>query len=191
MSSLWRRLFTYKEFKICLVGLDNAGKTTILFQLSDASTVEARSRIAGLRSDGLSSHTSRTIACALSLSLRSHMGEVVETQPTIGSNVESVKHNNVHFVSRTAANSRTLDAARATLRFVRPDSVALPPVLACSSSQSVWDLGGQESLRQSWQTYYLGTHAVIIVVDSTDRGRIDLVKMELDKLLQNAVRQLA
>lgn len=33
VSSLWRRLFTYKEFKICLVGLDNAGKTTILFQL--------------------------------------------------------------------------------------------------------------------------------------------------------------
>lgn len=33
MSSLWRRLFTFKEFKVCLVGLDNAGKTTILFQL--------------------------------------------------------------------------------------------------------------------------------------------------------------
>lgn len=33
VSSLWRRLFTYREFKICLVGLDNAGKTTILFQL--------------------------------------------------------------------------------------------------------------------------------------------------------------
>ncbi len=26
-----------------------------------------------------------------------HMGEVVETQPTIGSNVEEVVHNNVHF----------------------------------------------------------------------------------------------
>ena len=37
MSSLWRRLFTFKEFKVCLVGLDNAGKTTILFQLCVAT----------------------------------------------------------------------------------------------------------------------------------------------------------
>jgi len=110
ISSLWRRLFTYKEFKVCLVGLDNAGKTTILFQL--------------------------------------HMGEVVETQPTIGSNVEEVLHNNVRF--------------------------------------SVWDLGGQESLRQAWATYFLGAHAVIVVVDSTDRARIQLVKAELDKLMHNA-----
>jgi GTPase SAR1 family protein len=32
-SSLWQRLFGYKEFKVCVVGLDNAGKTTTLFQL--------------------------------------------------------------------------------------------------------------------------------------------------------------
>lgn len=79
------------------------------------------------------------------------MGEVVETQPTIGSNVEEVVHRNVHF--------------------------------------NVWDLGGQESLRQGWSTYFLGSHAVIVVVDSTDRTRIGMVKAELDKLLQNAVSQ--
>jgi hypothetical protein len=32
------------------------------------------------------------------------MGEVVETQPTIGSNVEEVVHNNVHFVSEKRWN---------------------------------------------------------------------------------------
>ena len=79
------------------------------------------------------------------------MGEVVETQPTIGSNVEEVVHRNVHF--------------------------------------NVWDLGGQESLRQGWSTYFLGSHAVIVVVDSTDRARIGMVKAELDKLLLNAVSQ--
>lgn len=106
-SSLWRRLFAFKKFKICLVGLDNAGKTTTLFQL--------------------------------------HMGEVVQTQPTIGSNVEEVVHNNIHY--------------------------------------QMWDLGGQESLRSAWSTYYSGTHAIIMVVDSTDRDRIGLVKAELFKLL--------
>jgi ADP-ribosylation factor-like protein 5B len=43
----------------------------------------------------------------------------VVTQPTIGSNVEEVSHQNIKL--------------------------------------QVWDIGGQESLRQSWDTYYLNT----------------------------------
>jgi len=108
-SALWARLFAYKEFKICIVGLDNAGKTTTLFQL--------------------------------------HLGEVVETQPTVGSNVESVVHKNVHF--------------------------------------QVWDLGGQEALRSNWATYFTNTHAVILVVDSTDEKRLDVSRQELFKLLEH------
>jgi hypothetical protein len=49
----------------------------------------------------------------------------------------------------------------------------------------VWDLGGQDRLRTSWATYYRGTHAVIIVVDSTDRTRISIVRDELFKLLEH------
>lgn len=49
----------------------------------------------------------------------------------------------------------------------------------------VWDLGGQESLRTSWATYYRGTHAVIVVIDSTDRARIHIIKDELFRLLQH------
>eukprot|EP00455_Lapot_gusevi_P044357 TRINITY_DN5527_c0_g1_i9.p1 TRINITY_DN5527_c0_g1~~TRINITY_DN5527_c0_g1_i9.p1 ORF type:complete len:183 (+),score=2.05 TRINITY_DN5527_c0_g1_i9:82-630(+) len=107
ISALWRRLFDYREYKICLVGLDNAGKTTCLYQM--------------------------------------HLGEVVATKPTIGSNVEEVVFKNVKF--------------------------------------HVWDLGGQESLRATWATYFIGTHAVIMVVDSSDRERIHIVKEELWRLL--------
>lgn len=64
-----------------MVGLDNAGKTTILYQLL--------------------------------------MNEVVHTSPTIGSNVEEVVWKNLHFI--------------------------------------MWDLGGQESLRSAWNTYYTNT----------------------------------
>lgn len=52
----------------------------------------------------------------------------------------------------------------------------------CFSNQ-VWDLGGQERLRTSWATYYRGTHAVIAVIDSTDRARISIMKDELFRLL--------
>ena len=57
-SKLFHRLFSQdREYKIILVGIHNAGKTTILYKLS--------------------------------------LGEVVVTQPTIGSNVEEVTQDNV------------------------------------------------------------------------------------------------
>ena len=74
-------------------------------------------------------------------------GEVVVTQPTIGSNIEEVDHQNLKL--------------------------------------QVWDLGGQTTLRQTWSSYYVNTAAVILMVDSTDRGRIAAVKDELFRLLGN------
>jgi small GTP-binding protein len=100
-------LFSTEEHKVIIVGLDNAGKTTILYQFL--------------------------------------MNEVVQTSPTIGSNVEEVIWKNVHFV--------------------------------------MWDIGGQESLRNTWNTYFSNTKFVIVVVDSTDRERLNVTKEELHKML--------
>jgi ADP-ribosylation factor-like protein 5B len=91
-----------------MIGLDNAGKTTILYRL--------------------------------------HLGDVVITTPTIGSNVEQVKCRNLLF--------------------------------------QVWDLGGQDSLREAWQTYFVNTQAIIFVVDSCDRERFDLSRKELLRVLR-------
>lgn len=99
----------FPEHKLCLVGLDNAGKTTILYQFL--------------------------------------MNEVVHTSPTIGSNVEEVVWNNLHFI--------------------------------------MWDLGGQESLRTAWNTYYSNTEFILLVVDSTDRERLTITKEELHRMLQS------
>ncbi|KAI7685966.1 hypothetical protein SSS_07718 [Sarcoptes scabiei] len=86
LAKVWS-YFTHEEHKIVIIGLDNAGKTTILYQFL--------------------------------------MGEVVHTSPTLGSNVEEVVWKNIHFV--------------------------------------MWDLGGQDSLRQSWQAYYSNTETVVIM----------------------------
>eukprot|EP00043_Microstomoeca_roanoka_P004331 m.49036 g.49036 ORF g.49036 m.49036 type:complete len:180 (-) comp12442_c1_seq2:297-836(-) len=103
LFSLWGK----EEQKVIIVGLDNAGKTTILYQYL--------------------------------------LSEVVVTSPTIGSNVEEVTYKNMHFV--------------------------------------MWDIGGQESLRTSWTTYYTGAKALILVIDSTDRERLSLAKEELYRML--------
>uniref|UniRef100_A0A914E649 ADP-ribosylation factor-like protein 5B n=1 Tax=Acrobeloides nanus TaxID=290746 RepID=A0A914E649_9BILA len=96
-----------KEYKVIIVGLDNAGKTTILYHFLT--------------------------------------GEVVHTSPTIGSNVEEIVWKNFHFV--------------------------------------MWDIGGQESLRSSWASYYNQTQFVIIVIDSNDRTRLSIIKDQLYKML--------
>jgi small GTP-binding protein len=107
LFSRFLSLFTSEDHKVIIVGLDNAGKTTILYQFL--------------------------------------MNEVVHTSPTIGSNVEEVVYKNFHFI--------------------------------------MWDIGGQESLRASWNTYYANTEFVILVIDSTDRERLSLTKEELHKML--------
>jgi len=47
----------------------------------------------------------------------------------------------------------------------------------------MWDIGGQDTLRSSWTTYYSNTEFVIVVVDSTDRERLAVTKQELYRML--------
>ena len=91
-----------------MVGLDAAGKTTILYKLK--------------------------------------LGDVVTTIPTIGFNVETVEYKNVSF--------------------------------------TVWDVGGQDRIRQLWNHYYENTDGIIFVIDSNDGDRIKEAKEELFKMLE-------
>lgn len=95
----------WSEHKICLVGLDNAGKTTILYQFL--------------------------------------MNEVVHTSPTIGSNVEEV-------------SSKDIIVTVAHL-------IIIQQVVWNNIHFVMWDLGGQESLRTAWNTYYSNTEFIILV----------------------------
>ncbi|XP_010958792.1 putative ADP-ribosylation factor-like protein 5C isoform X1 [Camelus ferus] len=100
-------IFGKQERKVIIVGLDNAGKTTILYQFLT--------------------------------------NEVVHTCPTIGSNVEEIVLQKTHFL--------------------------------------MWDIGGQEALRSTWNTYYSNTEFIILVIDSTDRDRLLTTREELYKML--------
>lgn len=49
---------------------------------------------------------------------------------------------------------------------------------------TVWDVGGQESIRPFWRSYYEGeTEAVCFVVDASDRVRVGKAREELGKVL--------
>merc|ERR1711985_60764 len=107
-SKVFGKLVGKKDCRILMVGLDAAGKTTILYKLK--------------------------------------LGEVVTTIPTIGFNVETVEYKNISF--------------------------------------TVWDIGGQDKIRPLWRHYYSGVNAIIFVVDSNDRDRIQDVREELMKMLE-------
>ncbi|BAO38443.1 ADP-ribosylation factor-like protein 1 [Kluyveromyces marxianus] len=108
-SSMFDRLWGVdKELRILILGLDGAGKTTILYRLQ--------------------------------------IGEVITTKPTIGFNVETLNYKNLKL--------------------------------------NVWDLGGQTSIRPYWRCYYANTAAVIFVVDSTDKDRMNIASKELHLMLQ-------
>ena len=92
-----------KSARILVLGLDGAGKTTILYKLK--------------------------------------LDEVVQSVPTIGFNVEHIDYKNLHF--------------------------------------TLWDVGGQDKIRLLWKHYFEGTDALIYVIDSSDKERIDIAREEL------------
>merc|ERR1712146_51664 len=49
---------------------------------------------------------------------------------------------------------------------------------------NVWDIGGQKTIRPYWKNYFENTDALIYVVDSTDRRRIEEAREELNALLE-------
>ncbi|KAG2500345.1 hypothetical protein HYH03_001920 [Edaphochlamys debaryana] len=96
------------EARILVLGLDNAGKTTILRTLSDE--------------------------------------DITTITPTQGFNIKSL--------SRDGFNLK------------------------------IWDIGGQKSIRPYWRNYFDQTDALIYVIDSADRKRLDEAEFELNELLQ-------
>ncbi|KAN0097862.1 ADP-ribosylation factor family domain containing protein [Tylopilus felleus] len=96
-----------REMRILFLGLDNAGKTTILKKIN---------------------------------------GENISSiSPTLGFNIKTFIHRNY--------------------------------------TLNIWDVGGQRTLRPYWRNYFEQTDAIVWVVDSGDRMRIQDCKEELHNLL--------
>jgi ADP-ribosylation factor-like protein 6 len=50
---------------------------------------------------------------------------------------------------------------------------------------TVYDMSGQSRYRTLWEQYYRDVHAIIFVLDSTDKIRMCVAKEELDQLLRH------
>ncbi|PRP87202.1 ADP-ribosylation factor 1 [Planoprotostelium fungivorum] len=104
----WMRPAT--ELRLLMIGLDAAGKTTILYKLK--------------------------------------LGENVTTIPTLGFNVETIQYKDVNF--------------------------------------TIWDVGGCDKIRPLWRHYFENTSALVFVIDSADRDRMEEIINEAISLSQQA-----
>ena len=96
-----------REVRVLILGLDNAGKTTIL---------------------------------------RKFCGEPIDKiEPTLGFNIKTLEHR--------------------------------------SYKLNVWDVGGQKTIRAYWRNYFEQTDAIVWVVDSADKRRLEVCRDELHQLL--------
>mmetsp|Transcript_57258 Transcript_57258/g.105823 ORF Transcript_57258/g.105823 Transcript_57258/m.105823 type:complete len:181 (-) Transcript_57258:76-618(-) len=96
-----------KEARILMLGLDNAGKTTILKKLSEE--------------------------------------DITHVMPTQGFNIKSILHEGIKL--------------------------------------NVWDIGGQKTIRPYWGNYFESSDALVYVIDSSDRRRLEETGTELRELL--------
>lgn len=106
ISKGWRK----RDARVVMLGLDFAGKSTLLYKLKS--------------------------------------GQAVETCPTVGFNVESLQ-------------------------------------TPCGVSFTLWDVGGQDSLRASWPNYLEDINTLIFVLDSTDMARLAEAMAALEEALSH------
>ncbi|NXD50992.1 ARL11 protein, partial [Corvus moneduloides] len=106
ISKGWRK----RDARVVMLGLDFAGKSTLLYKLKS--------------------------------------GQAVETWPTVGFNVESLQ-------------------------------------TPCGVSFTLWDVGGQDSLRASWPNYLEDINTLIFVLDSADMARLAEAMAVLEEALSH------
>ncbi|RUP09771.1 P-loop containing nucleoside triphosphate hydrolase protein [Jimgerdemannia flammicorona] len=131
-----------KEMRLLMLGLDNAGKTTILKRIN---------------------------------------GEDINTiSPTLGFNIKTLEHDGYlqaqYLVTFPAHSSPNIILQFSSFNPHSPfhsHSTLLPR-----------DVGGQKSIRSYWRNYFEQTDALVWVVDSADRIRLDDCRQELHSLLQ-------
>ena len=106
-SKKWAKILGKKDIRILMLGLDGAGKTTMLSKFK--------------------------------------IGEIVKLPSITGFNVEILSYKGLSF--------------------------------------TVWDIGGQDKIRELWKHNYPNTDGLIFVVDSNNRDRIGYAAEQLKKIL--------
>jgi GTPase SAR1 family protein len=149
-TRVWRLVCAgVAQARILVLGLDNAGKTTILKQLSNEDiTTIMPTQVGTLAACPPVAAPERGLRRVLTRAGRLSC----PSSPIQGFNIKSLMRNGLKL--------------------------------------HVWDIGGQDALRPYWRSYFEATDALLYVIDSSDRRRVDECGLELAQLLEVGVVRL-
>merc|ERR1712004_334480 len=103
---------------------------------------------------------------------------------SLGSKTQKTYNNNMGILISTLID-RFFPASPARIIMLGLDNAGKTTVQYRHINFTVWDVGGQTKIRPLWQHYFENSDAVIFVVDSQDRGRLEEAKEELDGVLND------
>eukprot|EP01083_Nonionella_stella_P204525 745536_1 len=154
LSGMWMYFFSIPQYNVLVLGLDNAGKSTFLYQVGTICNRKNKSKQTTPKykkspPNELNQPTKPKLKRKSSDNPDSNNTHIDpnlrKILPTMGQNVKLIEFDNM------------------TLQF--------------------WDLPGQTGFRKIWTHYYRECHAIVFMIDSADTNRLNEAKYELHKLL--------
>ena len=149
-----------KEMRILLLGLDNAGKTTILKSLA---------------SEDISTITPTQVGC---YSVWQYGSKILKG---IGS------HNPPPHLLPIYPMSQVSESQQYQLHLptisTSNQGFNIKSVQTSGFRLNVWDIGGQRKIRPYWRNYFDNTDVLIYVIDSSDTKRFEETEQELQVFL--------
>uniref|UniRef100_A0A7S4AUV7 ADP-ribosylation factor-like protein 2 n=1 Tax=Pseudo-nitzschia australis TaxID=44445 RepID=A0A7S4AUV7_9STRA len=161
-----------REIRILVLGLDNAGKTTIVRRLCDRPIDEIEPTLG---------FSIQTLDYDLADRIDEDYGDECECECDEGDENRSNNNNNSDEneddgENKNDSNNDSNVSIDVDIDTVRDDG-------SNCYKLHLWDVGGQSTIRAYWRNYFEKTDGIVWVVDSGDRLRLDLVREELAKVL--------
>eukprot|EP00483_Globobulimina_turgida_P009819 UN09838 len=163
LSGMWVYFFGIPRYNVLVLGLDNAGKSTFLYQVG---TICNRKRKQNNINKKIKQSPPNKLQPTKPKLKRKSSDNADDIQEDMDN--DTLNHNNLdpklrHILPTMGQNVKLMEFDNMTLQF--------------------WDLPGQTGFRKIWTHYYTEVHAIVFMVDSADTDRLNEARAELHKLL--------
>ena len=157
---MWVYFFGLPQYNVLVLGLDNSGKSTFLYQVGKLCDRKKKAK------------QKQSPPAKLALKKRSSD----QFDPDDMDFDSESKHNDndpQNHYQRDPKLKQILPTMGQNVKRLDFDNMSL----------QFWDLPGQQSFRRIWTNYYSEAHAIVFMVDSADTDRLKEARYELHKLL--------
>eukprot|EP00796_Vickermania_ingenoplastis_P003965 gene3965-2828_t len=184
LDSLYESFFAPTNYNVLFVGVESCGKTTFFEQVKYLYNIEIQQEVAK-HVDVKALEASKKVAAGGSEEFDSSRLAVVSAsngtgllvpatrealaarriQPTVGLNYTQVQHRPTATRHRVEPSPPLVGSLPPPVKPANSASVATLSLQPCTLT--LWDVGGQRSLRTLWPNYYKQCHGVVFIVDAT------------------------